>query len=317
MNLPWHEPQWQQVLQSLRATRLPHALLLHGPPGVGKQQFAQRLARLLACDELAGDEWCGTCRGCQLAEAGSHPEVLAIAPEEGKFDIAVGQLRALLERCMLTRQLGSYRSVTVMPAERMNRSAANTFLKTLEEPPAGTIFILVSDNPAMLLPTIRSRCQLYRFAIPDNDVATTWLRETAGEEVEADVLLEAARGAPLVAAQMAQGEVLAVREQVDAGLRNLLRRADPVAIARDWNKLALPDVLHWMHARVEDLLKRASTGEIRLDVTRLYCILDEVIAAKRLVASRGNPNAQLLLEHLALTWSDEALGSAPKTPARG
>jgi DNA polymerase-3 subunit delta' len=239
--------------------------------------------------------------------------MLSIAPEEGKYDIAVGQLRELLDKCTLTRQLGRYRTAIVAPAERMTRSAANTFLKTLEEPPAGTVFLLVSDNPAIVLPTIRSRCQLYRFVIPHRKVASAWLSATAKDSSQVDVLLEAARGAPLVAAQMAQGEVLAVREQVDAGLRNLLRRADPVVIARDWNKLALPDVLHWMHARVEDLLKRASTGEIRLDVARLYCILDEVVAAKKLIASRGNPNAQLLLEHLALTWSDEGLGTAPQT----
>lgn len=315
MTLPWHTSQWQQVLQRWHGAGLPHALLLHGPAGVGKRRFAHALSHFLACDQPVDDKNCGTCRGCELAAAGSHPEMLLIEPEEGKYDIAVGQLRELLERCTLTRQLGNYRSVIVAPAERMNRSAANTFLKTLEEPPAGTVFILVSDHPSMLLPTIRSRCQLYRFAVPDAATARDWLAATLDNADNAEVLLEAARGAPLTAAQMAQGGGLAAREQVDAGLRQLLRRGDPVAIARDWNKLPLPDVLHWMHARIEDLVKRASTGEIRLDVSRLYCILDEVIAARRLLANRGNPNAQLLLEHLALTWSDEAAG-AMVAPAR-
>ena len=175
--LPWHRPQWQRVERGVREGRVPHALLLRGAAGNGKAGFAVRLAAVLLC--RSDNPPCGACESCRLCAAGSHPDRFDVTIPEDRREIVVDQIRDLVHSVSLTARLGGYKAVIVNPAEQMNRHAANTLLKTLEEPPGATVFILVSSNPALLLATIRSRCQMIDFPVADRETALKWLRDRA------------------------------------------------------------------------------------------------------------------------------------------
>lgn len=216
---PWNASVFESF--RMRASSMPHALLLHGPKGVGKLQLAERLAQWLLCE--AKDEPrkpCGACEGCRWYLGGNHPdfrriepEALAVqaesveaeegaasAPAAGKKakpsnEIKVDQVRELADFLNVVSHRAGRRVALVHPAEEMNANAANALLKGLEEPPGGAMFILVSHRPARLLPTIRSRCVAVPVAVPARDAALAWLQ---GEGVkDAERWLAYAGGAPL------------------------------------------------------------------------------------------------------------------------
>lgn len=165
---PWQQAQWQSVLQQLQADRLPHALLLAGPSGLGKRSFANALAAHALCVKHTA---CGQCRSCLLLNASNHPDLLELQPEaEGKA-IKIEQVRELVTELGQTAQQGSYQVVVIEPAEAMNKAGANALLKTLEEPPGPVIFLLISHQPATIPATIRSRCQRLNFMVPDRAIS--------------------------------------------------------------------------------------------------------------------------------------------------
>lgn len=149
--------------------RLAQAYGFTGPAGVGKRSTAVALAQAVKClspvtaatGEDAPDA-CGVCRACTRVAAGQHPDVTLIAPEE-KTVITIDQIRGVATRASLRAYEGSAKVWILDPAHEMQEPAANAFLKTLEEPPAGTLFLLVTTAFSALLPTIRSRCQEVRF----------------------------------------------------------------------------------------------------------------------------------------------------------
>lgn len=228
---PWlHEPL-QAALQQLSGH---HAVLLHGPQGVGQFEFALALARSWLCEAQpvgsAHHVACGQCPSCRLIEAGSHPDLQVILPEalqaslgwqssgsdeggdkgaekaEGKSkklsqEIKVDAIRAVVQFSQNTASRGRAKVVLIHPAERMNLIASNTLLKTLEEPPGQVRFVLSGATLDQLLPTIRSRCQAWRLPMPDAMAAAQWLQsETEGMSLnDAQVLLAAAGGQPLTA----------------------------------------------------------------------------------------------------------------------
>ena len=219
---PWNEPILSQFRSRLE--RLPHALLVHGAPGLGKLELAERMAQLLLCEHGdAARRTCGECDGCRWFTSGSHPdfrrlepEALAkqpAEPEEGEegaretgparrtrqpsLQIRIEQVRELAGFLNLRSHRGRLRVALVHPAEDMNPNAANALLKGLEEPPSGAVFILVSHRPARLPPTIRSRCVALPVALPPWDVALAWLASRNVKEAER--WLAYAGGAPLKA----------------------------------------------------------------------------------------------------------------------
>jgi DNA polymerase-3 subunit delta' len=234
--LPWNQP----VLDSLkrRLDRLPHALLLHGPRGVGKLELAERIAQLLLCEaQDAARRPCGACDGCRWFLGGNHPDFRRIEPEamarqgegaeeEGdapakkgrpSIQIKVEQVRSLADFLNLRSHRGRLRVALVHPAEDMNPNTSNALLKGLEEPPGGAIFVLVSHRPARLPPTIRSRCVAVPLPTPPRDAALQWL---AGQGVkDAERWLAYAGGAPLRAAEHAADAV---------ALERLLQSPGPV-----------------------------------------------------------------------------------------
>ena len=198
---PWNEA----VLESLKKARqrLPHALLIHGPRGVGKLALAEHFAQLLLCEHADPQARpCGRCDACRWYLAGNHPDFRRIEPEalaktppadaeteEGteaparrakqpSIVITVEQVRALADFLNLRSHRGALRIALVHPAEDLYPNAANALLKGLEEPPPGAIFILVSHRPARLLPTVRSRC----VAVPAPLQAGQYAQEAAGWE---------------------------------------------------------------------------------------------------------------------------------------
>jgi DNA polymerase III subunit delta' len=277
MIYPWQLDDWNR-LQRLRS-QWPHALLLHGQAGIGKLHFAQHLAKGLLCEAPAANgEPCGACAACRWFEQGNHPdyrmvvpEALAaeagasgVAPPEEKGDaddgkktrapskeIKIEQVRALLDFCGVGSHRGGARVVLVYPAEALNAASANALLKTLEEPPAGVVFLLVSARIDRLLPTIVSRCRQWPMPTPMPERAQVWL---AGEGVaDAAVLLAEAGGAPLAARALAADENRALR---DFALKQLAAGPDCDAFAcgEALQKVPVPVVLGWLQRWLYDLL---------------------------------------------------------------
>jgi DNA polymerase-3 subunit delta' len=284
---PWNEPILVQFRSRLE--RLPHALLVHGAPGVGKLELAEQMAQLLLCEHAdPARRPCGECDACRWFLGGNHPDFRRVEPEalakqpmemeEGEdgtgesaparrprqpsLQIKIEQVRALADFLNLRSHRGRLRVALVHPAEDMNENAANALLKGLEEPPAGAIFILVSDRPARLLPTIRSRCVCLAVPVPPKDVALKWL--AAQNVKDADRWLAYAGGAPLRALDYAaEGPLLDRLLQSPGivedreGIERLTEALQKIAIDRAFSAFGLPPKYRTGTARVPPQQARA------------------------------------------------------------
>lgn len=255
--LPWHDAQWRRLQQCRAAGRLPHALLLVGPAGLGKLTFARRLAQALLCEwpDAAGDA-CGQCRSCRLFQAGSHPDYSPVQPaEEGKV-IKIDQIRDLCAFLSYTPQYGGHKIALLEPADRLNVNAANSLLKTLEEPPGDCLLLLVTAQAARLPATVRSRCQVLSFNPPAPDIALPWLKARTAGNLDAAALLEAAGGTPLTALTYADGERWRRRQQLADGYEQVMTgRLDPIRVAEDWTRGDLTENLRWLVSWQIDLIR--------------------------------------------------------------
>jgi DNA polymerase-3 subunit delta' len=318
--LPWQAKIWQQLQERRDAGRLPHALLLSGPIGTGKQQFAQAFAESLLCKTPEDDgSACGHCKACELVAAGSHPDWTVISPEEEGKAIKVDQVRMLSEFTSLHAHYEGFKVVIVQPAEQMNHAAANSLLKTLEEPSDNTVLLLVTANPHRLLPTIRSRCQLLPFASPSRAEALAWLSPQLQNQ-DAEKLLEIAAGAPVVALELANSALTDVFDDNFASIEALLsRQQDPLQVASQWQKQDGLRTLHWFSGWVTDMIRLASAATPpqldyiglrprlqvlakQLELSTLHRFLEQLNEARRLLAT-STVNPQLLFEELLVRWS--------------
>ena len=239
---PWLEAAWQRLM-STRA-RPAQALLLAGPRGVGKGALALAWAQALLCEApLADGAACGNCPACHWFDAGTHPDFRLITlqektSKEGETKLAanieVEQAREVVDFVQLSTYRAGYRVVLVNPANSLNLAAANALLKVLEEPPLNTVFVLVSDQPRRLLPTIRSRCTRLEMGLPAAESATQWLVEQQVDD--APTLLALAGGAPLDAMNWIEGAELDARRSVLDGLARP-GQFDPVALAERWKAI--------------------------------------------------------------------------------
>ncbi len=156
---------------ALRHDRVAHAYLFYGEANIGKRLMALRFAQAVNCESDPGPEGpdaCGACRSCQQTERQTHPDVALIEPdrEAATPQIRIEQIRELDSQLVYRPLVGRWKVCLVDEADRMTLAAANALLKTLEEPPAHCLFLLISDRPLALPATVRSRCQAIRFAPP-------------------------------------------------------------------------------------------------------------------------------------------------------
>lgn len=183
-----HHDAETDFLNAWKGGRLHHGWLLAGPQGMGKAGFASRVARFLVTHGAAGEgvpsslDDQGDATANRLFEAGNHPEILVLSRQmkEKSKDIArsisIDQVRQMIRRLHMSLSLGSWRVIIIDAVDDLETSGANALLKTLEEPPAQTLFLLVSHSPGKLLPTIRSRCRSLRFQPVGTDAMQDWLR---------------------------------------------------------------------------------------------------------------------------------------------
>lgn len=321
---PWQQEQWQRLLPRLRDKTLPHALLLTGIAGLGKNNFARLLANSLICEQHVTNEMpCGVCRNCELFLAGTHPDMRIVKPNEDGKSISIDQIRELHHAVNLRTQ-GYYKTVIITPAEQMPRNAANALLKTLEEPAGNAVIMLVTHRLASLPLTVRSRCQCILFRPPGEDAALHWLKGRNKDEAALLSALALTDGAPLAALELVSSELASVRQQVLTDIEALVAgRGDPVAFAESWYKHDAKSSLHWLHRITIDLVRLGSSPrppklynkdaqkrlqEItnRLELTGLHALLIKI--SKTLRLSDTSANTQMLVEDLLIAWQTVAMG---------
>lgn len=320
---PWQSEPVRQ-LRALRA-RLPHALLLHGPAGSGKRALAGAFLQWLLCAHPAAEQPCGQCDSCRWLQAAQHPDVLevdvAAAEDAGEAtpgrklaQIGVESIRQTVDFLRIGAH-GSMRVVWIHQAHAMNTAASNALLKTLEEPPERTLLLLVTDQPARLLPTVLSRCHAVRHPLPERARALEWL---AGQGVDQPGLcLDLAGGAPLAALAWNDAGRMARR----TGWLDMLAHADR---ARAWGEAeqlarmeheAYLDWIDVLQRWVCDLLSLRMVGRIgyhgdcaaglqalaqRADVRGLARFAQRLTDVRR---TSGHPlNVQLAVEDVLLDY---------------
>ena len=265
MALYGHHDAVRALRDAAASDRLHHAWLLAGPQGIGKATFADAAACWLLAN-AAGPAFAGEGfdvpadhRVAALIAAGSHPDLRRLArlpkdkSEELARSITVDQVRGLQPLFATTPSLSPRRVIVIDAIDDMERNAANALLKNLEEPPAATIFLLVSHAPGRLLPTIRSRCRHVRFGPLDEADTRAVLRETLpeAEPDEIDALVRIAEGAPGHALRFAGLDIAGL----DAAIERLAVHGDPTNSLR----VALGKMLGLKAAqpRYEAFLERA------------------------------------------------------------
>lgn len=176
----------------LQSHKLPKAYIFYGPEGVGKASMAFLLAKALNCRQFAGES-CDKCNSCFKIEKRIHPDVQYYQPEAK--EISINQMRRLSSQINLKPLEGRYKVFIIDPAERLSQEAANALLKTLEEPPANSLIILITANLSSLMPTIRSRCQLLHFSvIPRKDLEEILIEKFDYQAAEARSLAHLSSG---------------------------------------------------------------------------------------------------------------------------
>lgn len=230
---PWQMTQWLQVQKQQTLGRLPHALMLSGIRGLGKADFADSLSRAVLCERPANEgRPCGTCKNCLLLQAGTHPDRMQVKPEAPDKPIRIDVVRELIAFLTLSPTLGRRRIVLIEDADALNVFAANSLLKTLEEPSPSALLVLVSERPNSLPATIRSRCQSLRFAVPSSRDAMNWLETRVDDVKRAKVALALTGGAPLATLSLSDDTVFSQRRYlIDSLIRLANDRLDPGTLA--------------------------------------------------------------------------------------
>ncbi len=305
---PWLAAPAREAL-AFRA-RWPHALLVHGPEGVGKRALAVHFAQALLCESPAADgSACRACVGCHQVEVGQHPDLRIVEPvdvdEEGIVTptefIKIDAIRSLTQWSQRTSHRSGAKVAVIVPAEKMLAPAANALLKTLEEPPPRTYLILVAHQSGRLLPTVASRCQRHPVGRPGKEVALEWL---AAQGVrDAALLLAQAGGAPLIARDLGEQGLQSERDAWLTALANP-RSLSPVALAarlelsgKEQRRARLAAAIEWLIAWTADLARIAAGGEAARNPERSTALLELAPRVARLALFRYH---RRLLEQRAL-----------------
>ena len=320
--LPWLQTDYERLVELKASQKLAHAYLFGGQQGLGKLVLAKHFSHYLLCKSPQNNQPCGECRECQLLASGTHPDLKLIQPEDSS-EIKIQQVRDSIHFISQTSQRGGYKIIIIAPAEALNINSANALLKVLEEPSNNTLLILVSHQPALLMATIRSRCHLMKFNRPAPELVIPWL-ESKNIRASATELLRMASNVPLRALHYADEDALHDRTVLHTVLEKLLQgEMDISQAAGQCEQFSLEDNIEAMMLCSSDILARNQVSDINAAQTlhdhdlknlsaffqnstrlkALHGFYQELLKARRAIASTSNPNRLLVLEGLFFSWS--------------
>ena len=312
-SLPWLRAAQQSLSRAIESDRLGHAVLLHVPRGAGGEWLARWCAARVFCRAGTADPPCGECLDCRRVAADQHPDCVFVQPIEDSKEIRIDQVRELIVELGLSSHGGSRKIAIVAPADRLNRNAANSLLKTLEEPTRGTLLILVAAELGRLPATILSRCTRIAVPAPAPPVALQWLQQNGPTGIDWQPVLDALGQRPLAALE---ADPVAIAALV-ADTRRALQAAmvgdlDPVVTADRWSRDGYATRLDCIENWVTDRLRMAAAAgagvpEMRagthlpergvpLNIRALFEVLDLVREARSLAESPVNKS--LVIERL-------------------
>ncbi len=319
MIYPWQEDLWQQFVRYLNHKRLAHAILVSGPPGIGKREFCLTYIQRMNCTAPNGQPYpCGACKGCHLTRAGTHPDVRLTHAGEGERSsrieqIRVDDIREINRFISLSRQQGRYKVVCINQADRMNINAANALLKTLEEPPSGSVLFLISHRADSLPATIRSRCQTWKFNTPDPQLALKWLQEKADHPAWGS-LLAVSGGRPLLAWELHSSGLGKVRtafyehmnrfvqgQEAVTGISASLQNEDPERVA-GWLQAWCGDLIRFHFEKDPDTIENPDITQSlhgiaeHVDLQSLFGCLGRLAESRRI--ARAPMNQRLFIEDM-------------------
>jgi len=321
-----HEGPKRKLRTALANETIGHAYVFVGDEGIGKRLMALRFAQALSCEDPSSTgqrDSCGLCRACRQIASESYPDLLMIQPEEDKANpqIKIDQVRDV-ERHMIYRPLFSSRKICLInDAERLTPGAANAFLKTLEDPPEHSLFILITSRPMKLLATVRSRCLTLRFfpasssqvqgalalkqALPGEDAK--FLSQVSGNRIGVALQADAAE----IKEHYLQFFDLCANETMSS-TTELLNKAEQLSKAGssadmvDWLSHGLRDLLLARVGAHEDLLLHQSYVEKiqqlveGIDPHQLFDLCESLHALEQ--APTRNLNGQLVLENFLVRF---------------
>jgi DNA polymerase-3 subunit delta' len=306
---PWFAAPCGEVNAAIAAERLAHGLLIHEDPGAGGMQLARWIAQRVNCREPSRAP-CGECQECRWIDADQHPDVTVLAPEEDSQYIKIEPVRELIADLTLTAHGRGYKVAIFSPADALHPNAAQSLLKTLEEPSKRTLILLVTSQPSRLLPTVRSRCSKLRLPGPTREVAVDYLERARGAGPWAEAV--AATGAGPFSLLDADPAALAqlrndtLRTLDDIGSGNL----QPPAVAEKWAKDALSMRLSCLESWVTDrILESApirdvthlSQGALPPKICRLFEFSDAIRDMRKL--AHTSINKTMAVEALLWRWA--------------
>lgn len=316
---PWQTRLWSSLVHATRSKQLAHAWLFSGVRGLGKRDCAEAFAAYLVCTQPS-DKACGRCSACIQSQEAVHPNVYRLEPDEGKTSIAVASVREATAWLAQTGHAQSHKVVIVDGADQLNAAAANALLKSLEEPPGLSCWLLLDHQSRPLLPTVLSRVQSCPMALEDPAPALTWLKTRLGSvDYDVTVALDAMGRAPL---RLLREDVTAFFQLRDRLLQSLLQLAfasvDAVALSERMLKHDLMPIIVCWQALLRDVLCQKMGAvhciqhkDARASFERLAayapcaffrdfdCLLKDAYAA---LSGTSHPNKALLLNDLLLQW---------------
>jgi DNA polymerase III subunit delta' len=310
-SLPWLKEPQQRMRAALAAGRLPHSVLLLSVPGLGAEQFASWITALALC-ESADERPCNVCPSCRLLHSDSHPDSHIVRLEEDAQQIKVDQVRDLIEALAFKSYRGGYKVGVIESAEALNVNGANAFLKTLEEPSANTMLIMIARPNHRLPATIASRCLRMSLRAPAAPIALQWLQSKTTGNQDWGAALTLAGGAPLLALELDAEGLAALDSDMRQSMAELADGSVDITLLADRWARSNPGVRitwleNWITQRVHTALGNGTSHQsaepVRLPaallkpkIRALFELLDAARDVRRL-ASTGM-NQQLALEAL-------------------
>lgn len=298
--LPWHEETWSSLNTQYVKGRLPHAMLLEGQPGTGRNRLALSLARYLLCSDMTPQGNCGNCKTCTLSASGAHPDLLTVMPAETGKAIGIDAVREVIRFAAGTPTLGRSKVMLISPAESLTQAAFNAFLKCLEEPSSETFIILVCASGYPLPATIRSRCQRWQLPSPSLAHSREWLLEALDSGAEGsqpiDAMLELCAGRPVDALEKLQSEESdALVSLHGIALTTLRDGRSSLALEHAIAKVQPDSALDVLESNLQSWLRELPAGKLRSqEAHRGFAALETIAGLRAAKRSGTNPNVDLL-----------------------